>query len=62
VNYRSSAEPEIRLLNLRKRISLCRKVLARLHNTYLEEMQKTQARLEASSTNRRAGRPSSRHS
>jgi hypothetical protein len=52
----SSFEPEVRLAMLRKRIALCRKVLSRLHNTYLEEMKQTQARLEATSGNRRNGR------
>ena len=62
VNYRTSADPEIRLLMLRKRIALCRKVLARLHDSYLEEMKRTQARLEANSTHRRGGRPARRES
>jgi hypothetical protein len=32
----------VRLAMLRKRISLCRKVLARLHNTYIAEMDAAQ--------------------
>jgi GTP1/Obg family GTP-binding protein len=44
-----------RLTILRKRISRCRKVLAKLHDNYLEEMRQVQAQKESNRSLRRAG-------